>query len=150
MKKLALLLLILGPILYGQDGKYEKIKALKTAFITEQLNLSPNEAERFWPVYNSFEDQFHELRKRERTEIFKKLREGVDQLTEAEANELIAKNLELASTELELRKEMTAKLRGIISAKKIIILKKTEEDFKRELLDRYRNSKGQKGPKGPK
>lgn len=150
MKKFVLLLLFLGPILYGQEGKYEKIKALKTAFITEKLNLTANEAEKFWPVYNSFEDQFHEIRKKERNEIFKRLRDGLDHLTDAEANELIDKNFALASSELELRKEMTAKLRAIISPKKIIILKKTEEDFKRELLDRYRNSKGEKGPKGSK
>jgi hypothetical protein len=38
----------------------------------------------------------------------------------------------------------------VISPKKIISLKKAEDDFKRELLDRYRNSKGDKGEKGPK
>lgn len=134
----------------AQEGKHEKIKAWKTAYITEKLALSSEEAEKFWPIYNKYDEKFHDLRKKERNEIFRKLRDGLENFTDAEANELIDKNLSLESSELELRKQMTAELRKVLSPKKIIILKKVEEDFKRELLDRYRSSKGEKGEKGPK
>ncbi|HNP66588.1 MAG TPA: sensor of ECF-type sigma factor [Aequorivita sp.] len=150
MNKLVILLFLLTTIVQAQDGKHEKIKAWKTAYITEKLSLTSSEAEKFWPIYNKFDEKFHELRKKERTEIFKKLRDGLENLTDAEANELIDKNLSIESSELELRKQMTAELRKVISPKKIISLKKAEDDFKRELLDRYRNSKGDKGEKGPK
>tara|TARA_B100000945_G_C20349096_1_gene581319 strand:- start:18 stop:470 length:453 start_codon:yes stop_codon:yes gene_type:complete len=150
MNKLVMLLFLLAATMQAQDGKHEKIKAWKTAYITEKLSLTSAEAEKFWPIYNKYDEKFHELRKKERTEIFKKLRDGLENLTDAEANELIDKNLSIESGELELRKQMTAELRKVISPKKIIILKKTEDDFKRELLNRYRQSKGEKGPKGPK
>jgi Skp family chaperone for outer membrane proteins len=141
MKKLAILFFILAATVQAQDKKHEKIKALKTAYITEKLALTSAEAERFWPIYNSFEIKFHALRKKERTEIFQKVRDGLENLTDAEANELIDKNLSIESEELEYRKQKTKELRKVISPKKIIILKKTEDDFKRELLDRYRNSR---------
>ena len=32
----------------------EKLEALRIAFLTKQLNLSPEEAQQFWPVYNSY------------------------------------------------------------------------------------------------
>src|ERR1700739_2094887 len=32
----------------------EKIEALKVAFISKDLNLTPQEAERFWPIYNQY------------------------------------------------------------------------------------------------
>ncbi|MBG44846.1 MAG: hypothetical protein CL530_12855 [Aequorivita sp.] len=150
MNKLVMLLFLLAATMQAQDGKHEKIKAWKTAYITEKLSLTSAEAEKFWPIYNKYDEKFHELRKKERTEIFKKLRDGLENLTDAEANELIDKNLSIESGELELRKQMTAELRKVISPKKIIILKKTEDDFKRELLNRYRQSKGEKGEKGPK
>ncbi len=134
----------------AQDGKHEKIKALKTAYITEKLSLTSSEAEKFWPIYNKYEDKFHALRKKEKYEIFQKLREGLDKMNDAEANTLIDTSLSIESEELALRKQMITELRGVISPKKIIILKKAEDDFKRELLDRYRNHKGEKGPKGPK
>ena len=153
MNKLVIFLFLLVATVQAQDGKHEKIKAWKTAYITEKLSLTASEAEKFWPIYNKYDEKFHELRKKERTEIFKKLRDGVENITDKEANELIEKNLSIESSGLELRKKMTVELRKVISPKKIISLKKAEDDFKRELLDRYRNSKdskGERGPKGPK
>lgn len=35
--------------------RMEKIQALKVAFITQKLALTPDEAQRFWPVYNRYE-----------------------------------------------------------------------------------------------
>jgi hypothetical protein len=32
----------------------EKIERIKIAFITRQLNLTPDEAQKFWPVYNQY------------------------------------------------------------------------------------------------
>ncbi len=150
MKKMIFIFLLATLTIQAQDGKHEKIKALKTAYITEKLALTSSEAEKFWPIYNRYDVKFHDLRKKEKTEIYQKLRDGLDNLNEAEANNLIDRSFLLESEELELRKQMIAELRGVISPKKIIILKKTEDDFKRELLERYRNSKSEKGSKGTK
>lgn len=150
MKKMIFIFLLATITIQAQEGKHEKIKALKTAYITEKLALTSSEAEKFWPVYNNYDEKFHVLRKKEKNEIFLKLRNGLDNLNDAEANSLIDRSLELEIEELELRRRMVAELRNVISPKKIIILKKTEDDFKRELLDRYRQSKGDKGAKGPK
>tara|TARA_R100001198_G_C5178333_1_gene176086 strand:- start:13 stop:474 length:462 start_codon:yes stop_codon:yes gene_type:complete len=150
MNRLFMILFLLAATVQAQDGKHEKIKAWKTAYITEKLSLTSSEAEKFWPIYNNFDEKFHELRKKERTEIFHKLRNGLENLSDAEANELIDKNLSIETSELELRKQLTAELRKVLSPKKIITLKKAENDFKRELLDRYRHGEGEKGEKGPK
>lgn len=139
MKKLLFIFLLFSVGLYGQKGKHERIKALKTTYITEKLSLTSAEAEKFWPVYNSYDEKFHDIRKIERNDIYKKLRNGLENLSDAEANTLIDQSLSLESESLELRKQMIAELRKVISPKKIIILKKTEDDFKRELLDRYRH-----------
>ena len=147
MKKLILLFLFFATVVQAQDGKHERIKALKTAYITEQLALTSVEAEKFWPIYNKYDEKFHDLRKKEKIEIFQKLKTNLDNLSEAEANALIEKSLSIETEEAELCKQKTTELRGVISPKKIIILKKAENDFKRELLQRYRNSKGEKGPK---
>ena len=40
--------------LRAQDGK--RIQALKIAYLTRQMNLTPEEAQRFWPVYNKYSD----------------------------------------------------------------------------------------------
>ena len=41
----------------------EKIKAARIAFITERLGLTPEEAEKFWPVYREFSNKRTGLKK---------------------------------------------------------------------------------------
>lgn len=62
-------------------------------------------------------------------------------MTEKEANALLTQ-MDSADEELYLlRKKFTKNLREVMSAKKIIKLKKSEEDFNRKLLHQYRSSK---------
>ncbi len=146
MKKLVLVLLIVstavfaqGPKKGGQGPNHEKIKALKTAHITSQLDLTSAEAEKFWPIYNDFDSKLMELRKNMRSENMGKLHKGnIDNLTDEEANMMIDKMLQMKTTELEYRKKLTQDLRGVIPPTKIIKLQRAEESFKRMLLDRLK------------
>src|SRR6185437_8323510 len=66
MKKYLLVLtLIFGSFsfVFAQNGqRAEKIQALKIAFITQKLQLTSTEAEKFWPVYNQYENEIKSLR----------------------------------------------------------------------------------------
>jgi hypothetical protein len=68
MKKyLLILFLFVGGISLAkaQDGpgrRAEKIQALKIAFITQKLQITSAEAEKFWPVYNQYENDIRTLR----------------------------------------------------------------------------------------
>jgi hypothetical protein len=47
----------------AQNGqRIEKIQALKIAFITQRLDLTSAEAEKFWPLYNEYEREINNLR----------------------------------------------------------------------------------------
>ena len=124
--------------------KREQIKTLKVAFLTTELKLTSNEAEKFWPVYNSFDDKQFELRHQKMKSFMRRMNdETLDKMTEKEASTLLN---QMESTEEELfmlRKNFIATLKGIIPASKIIKLRKSEEDFNRKLLQQYRD----KGPK---
>ncbi|TWI81324.1 hypothetical protein IQ13_2341 [Lacibacter cauensis] len=62
MKKIVTLMMVVlfsaGSVLYAQEQpdnkEQEKIKALEIAFISRKLNLTENEAQRFWPIYNEY------------------------------------------------------------------------------------------------
>lgn len=59
---LVLLMVLFSTFSFAQDrSKREKIKTLKVAFITERLNLSTNEAQSFWPLYNDYEEKRESL-----------------------------------------------------------------------------------------
>lgn len=144
MKKTILIafLVLASSALTAQNN--ERIKAFKMGYITEQLNLSTTEAEKFWPIFNTFEEKMSALRKRERDEIKQKLRSGFDTMSDSEAEVLITKSMEIADQQHQLRAQLTKDLRGVISAKKIIKLKLVEDDFKRRLLERYKKRQGKR------
>lgn len=142
MKKIFILILFISTGLFAQKSdRYDKIKALKTAHLTEKLSLSTNEAEKFWPIYKEYDSKMYDLRKIERREIYSKLKDGIDNMSDTDANILIDQALDIETRELQYRKDLILGLRKVIPAKKVIGLRKAEDDFKRELLHRYRDKK---------
>lgn len=141
------LFLFVTTFTFGQtpQEKKDKIKALKVAYITEKLDLTTEEAQKFWPVYNAFDEKEFELRHSMKKEKFKKLNdEGFEKLSEKEAESLL-NQFEINNDELyTLRKKYMTDLRKILSAKKIILLKKTEDEFNRKLLREFRDRKSKK------
>lgn len=143
-KLFPILLLLISFSFYGQGEKMrekkEQIKALKVAFLTTELKLTSNEAEKFWPVYNTFDDKQFELRHQKMKSFMRRMNdETLDKMSEKEA---IAFLNQMESTEEEifvLRKNFIATLKGIIPATKIIKLRKSEENFNRKLLQQYRD-----------
>jgi Spy/CpxP family protein refolding chaperone len=141
------LLLLITVNAFGQGGrllreKKEQIKAMKVAYITNELSLTPDEAAKFWPLYNAFEDKQHEIRAQKLKGYLDRIDdESFDNLSEKEAATLLA---QMESTEDELhqtRKKFVASLKGVIPATKILKLKKAEEGFNRKLLQQYRNKR---------
>ncbi len=119
--------------------KREQIKSMKVAFLTNELDLNSSEAEKFWPIYNAFEEKEFELKHLKMRSFIKRYREGKDKMTEKEAGFLL-NQMETNEEEFYLlRKKFILNLKGILPASKIIKLKKSEEDFNRKLLLQYRN-----------
>jgi len=119
--------------------KREQIKSMKVAFLTTELDLNSSEAEKFWPIYNAFEEKEFEIKHLKMRSFIKRYRDGKDKMTEKEASVLLS---QMETNEEEfylLRKKFILNLKGILPASKIIKLKKSEEDFSRKLLLQYRN-----------
>ncbi len=146
-KILAIVTLFSSMSFYAQGEKMkekrEQIKAIKVAFITSELDLTSAEAEKFWPIYNAFEEKEFELKHLKMRSFIKRYREGKDKMTEKEAGLLLSQIENNEEDIFELRKKFIDNIKGILPALKIIRLKKSEEDFNRKLLLQYRN-KGQR------
>ncbi|MDP5105030.1 MAG: sensor of ECF-type sigma factor [Polaribacter sp.] len=123
-----------------KDSK-EKIKALKISYLTEQLNLTSNEAEKFWPIYNAYDLEQHELRSKQRSELKKALKSNdeIDALNESDAEKLITLKLSIDRQLHESQKEFINKIKQVISFKKIIKLHVAEMEFGRKLMSKYRH-----------
>ena len=131
-----------GPLRDRFKQKKEQVKSLKVAFITNELNLTPEEAAKFWPLYNAFDDKQQEIRKQKMKAFMdRKDDNSIDKLSEKEAATMLS---QMESTEEELyqlKKKFIANLKGVLPATKILKLKKAEEEFSKKLLQQYRDKK---------
>lgn len=147
MKKLFLYgLLLIVSFLQAQPRLHEKkeqIKALKIAFISTELKLTPEEAEKFWPLYNAYEDKKRENKQANWKRILENEETRLEGMSDKEAASLLAK-VELAEESNYLEhKKFVQRLKDFLPAIKILQLKKAEEQFKRKLLKQVRNKKEQ-------
>lgn len=119
--------------------KKEQIKSLKVAYITDELELTSNEATKFWPLYNAYEDKQTALRQEKIRGYLDGIDGGdVDSMSDKDATGLL-NQMEITEDELhQLRKKFISNLKTVLSPKKIIKLKKAEEGFNRRLLRQYR------------
>jgi hypothetical protein len=103
---------------------------LRVSLINKQLELTTAEAEKFWPVYNEYNDKIKAIRKNLRISF----RKANDVISEAEAEELYQLDLKSKQAELDVHKIYSEKIRTIIGVKKSVRLKIAEEEFKQEII----------------
>ncbi len=142
MKKILVLVVIVFGInfSFGQRKPREKVKALKIAYITDKLDLSSNEAQQFWPIYNEYEATIEGLKKNKRAST-RELKEvnGYKNVSEKEAEDYINNYLSAEEQKFIARKKLITSLRQVLPHKKILKLVKAEIDFNKRLLQRLRN-----------
>ena len=131
MKGIVLILLLtIGSfgMLKAQDG--ERLQSLKIAYLTKKLDLSPEEAQRFWPIYNKYTEEIRNIR--------------IEQLQKK------TPELEVEDKILGVRKKYNGEFNKALSAEKVDRFFRSEKDFniliQRELqqrrMDRQLEKKG--------
>lgn len=149
---LAITLLLLSVSAIAQHGSgsenREKMKAQRIAFITNNLNLSPDEAKVFWPVYDEYELKRQEIVKQYR-QMKQVMRKDTDGLTDKEAMEIADNQIIEAQRLLDLRKEYHGRFKAVLPPKKVLKLYDSERDFQKMLIDRLRDKPAPgAGPRG--
>jgi Spy/CpxP family protein refolding chaperone len=143
LKKITLALLFISLSSMGQEiEKREKIKALKVAYLTSELSLTATEAEKFWPIYNEFENKQFEIRYTKMRPLRTKINNS--DLSDKEIQNIL---LQFESYEEELhqnKKKLDNSLNSILSPSKILKLKLAEGNFNKKLLQRYKENASKK------
>lgn len=139
---ITILLSLYGITLWGQESKLTEKKrhefeAQKVAFFTQALDLTPEEAAVFWPLYN---EMFKKIRDKE-FQIRKSTKDVRDarNLTNAQVQKVVEENLNTEQQMLDIKKEYYQKLLGVIPSQKILKLDWVEHKFHKQLLEKMRN-----------
>lgn len=122
----------------------ERIDAARAAFLTERLDLSADQAQRFWPVYNEFNKKRQELRKT----FMEARRSQSTQATPEEQRKLLELGMNLRQQELDLEKSYADRFLQVITADQMLRLHSGERDFQQMVIKHLLDRRGEKGPGG--
>ena len=138
-----LMLMMIGMGLSAQPrgAVQDRIESQRVAFLTQKLELTPDESAKFWPIYNEYKDKLQKLRGNAISERMEQRREGggLKDLSDQEAEQLIREQFTFEESQLNLKKEYYQKFRSAISPQKLAQLGPAEMEFNRTVLEHLRD-----------
>lgn len=117
----------------NQNIDPEKLQAARIAFITSRIDLKPEQAERFWPIFNKYTEQREVSMK-----SISQLNRGSDAITEEEAKTRIQKRLQLQQKLIDDEKVFVSEISKVITSKQVLMLHDIARDFNRYIYQRQR------------
>lgn len=115
----------------GPADKGERIEALRIAFISQQLNLTPQEAQKFWPVYNQFNGDMKNLKQNFKPEVNGQLN--------------AEQQLDFEQKKLDLKKKYKGEFEGALGKEKVNQLFNLEKQFHEKLKELREQRQQQRG-----
>ncbi len=134
------LFLIIGTVAYAQPDREkqdikDKIEAMRISFITQKLDLTPEEAQKFWPVYNQYRKELEKIiGSEEEGHPRDRKRPDIDSMTDSEVKTMMERHMEKQAKLLELRENYFLKFQKVLPIKKVAKLHDAERDFQRQLI----------------
>ncbi|AHW62176.1 hypothetical protein SAMN05444285_13522 [Draconibacterium orientale] len=122
----------------NDDDRWERYRNEKVAFFTTNLDLTTEEAQKFWPVYNELEKELFDFQQK-RHELEDKVRNVDENLSNKELIKLTHEHVALGKTEAEVRERYNEKFLEILPPLKVIKLYKAEYEFRIYMFRKYRD-----------
>ena len=123
----------------SQNPAREKLDAYRIAFFTKRLNLTPQEAEKFWPVYNELQNKKNAIQV-EKAGINRNFNQNELNMSEREITEAADKFISLEVQEAGITQEYHRKFKEILSPVKVMRLYQAENQYRLMLLQELRQN----------
>jgi len=120
----------------------EKIQQLKIAHLTLALDMTDEQAQAFWPVYNKY-DKLIETERKSRPSL-----DNIENISDVEAAQILDQMHRHIENVHSHRVSMHQELSQIISPKQLLTFYKAEQTFKKRLVERLRGPRGPRGGAG--
>lgn len=141
MKRVIFFILISFSATYSitaQERDFERLNAFKIGFFTKRLNLTGGEAERFWPVYNEYQEQRNRIQA-EKMALIRNFNQNEGNLSDNQTSELGDKLIAAIVKESELAVTLHKKLKEVLPPAKVIRFYQAENQYKAQLLNELQN-----------
>lgn len=146
MKKVVFILLIMltmpGIKSTAQNTNLEKLNNYKIGFFTKKLNLTSQEAEKFWPVYNDYQSQRNQIQI-EKLKLNRNFNLNESTLSDKQLEEMGNKYVGCLVQESNLAVEFHKKLKEVLPPAKVIMYYQAENQYKIQLLNELQTARQQ-------
>lgn len=138
--KILFLLLFLTNLLSAQKTKVslEKVDAYKKIYLTDKLNLNPENESKFWIAYNDYQDNLRIVYRAKRLK-YRKMNLDSSNLSETEYKQFIDDFLDYEKKKIDLRAKLIVDLKEFMTLKKTVSLFRIEDDFRKEMMKKLRS-----------
>jgi hypothetical protein len=130
---ICLMLFSINAVKGQEQTDNEKLTAYKIAFFTQRLDLTPAEAEKFWPVYNDYSARKSKLQI-DRISMIRYATQNEANMSEAELSETADKLARTFVDEASLVATFSNDLKKALPPAKVIRLFQIENQYKQQLL----------------
>jgi len=135
---LAALIILLTAGVSAQNPNRERLESYKIAFFTQRLNLTPTEAEKFWPLYNQYQEKKIKIQQ-ERMLLNKKFNQETTTLSDEEMTVMGDKIVELEILEAELSMTFHKHIKAVLPPAKVLRFYQAENQYKMQLLNQLQD-----------
>jgi hypothetical protein len=126
----------LNLIAQGPERDFKKIEAYKIQYLTEKLDLSPELAQKFWPVYNEYQKETRRILKG-KPDLPPRGDDGrkMENMTDEEIETFVLEKLNDQKQLAELKILYYEKFKAAIGTRGAAKYYRAELDFHRRLMD---------------
>ncbi len=129
-----------GPAQAQRPSRLEQLNAQRVAFITEKLQLTPEEAQVFWPVYNEYRQERNKLELK-KINLLKDYAANRNTLTDKEIEKIADQYVQIEKEETDLLLQYHEKIKKVLPIKKVMMLYRVERQFQAFLLKQLRDQR---------
>lgn len=123
------------------EEQRERIESMRVAYITRTLDLSSEQAQQFWPLYNEMQKELRANR-----EKVADTEDSPMELTEEEAEKKLDAWINQLEAEVNILKSYQSRFDEILDKRQVLALYQAENQFKRQMLRRVRNRRHMQSP----
>ena len=140
LKKIFLVIIFVASstIIFAQnkngDKIWKKFESQKVAYITQELDLTPQEASVFWPLYYEMKNSLEQNEKKTRM-LINQIKNN-KKLVEKDYEDILLNELDSSIKREVIIKDYYKRMLKIISPSRLLKLRKAEHDFKKILFNR--------------
>jgi len=132
----------------ASESAAEKIKAIQIQYLSQKLSLTPEEAQKFWPVYNNYTHEVEQLiaERHQKRDLEKTASDNADDA----ARKNMDKELKYEKRMLDIKSRYSAEFQRVLPGRKAGMVFKSEREFRTIMVNHLNTQRMNRMGQGPR